>query len=273
MPELTNPVFPAFAEALETGAARHGYSTVLCNTQAASLREEGYVRTLLARGVTGMVFVSPDSSDDIASQQHYRRLRDEGVQMVFVNGGMPALDVPDICVDEQVAGYLATRHLVERGHRRIGFVSGPMRSLPARLKRVGWQAALDEAGVAPDPMLLAHAPYGAVGGGGATARLLDTARPTALICASDMMAFGACAEARRRGIAVPGALSIVGYDDIPMAAYVAPPLTTLAQPIAEMARVAIDGLIAELEGRSSGSSYSRVFRPRLIVRASTGPPS
>jgi DNA-binding LacI/PurR family transcriptional regulator len=271
VPELTNPVFPAFAEALEARAAERGYSTVLCNTQAASLREEEYVRMLLSRGVAGMIFVSPESTDSLAPHGHYKRLREDGVRMVFVNGGLPTLDVPDVCIDEQVAGYLATRHLVGLGHQRIGFVSGPAHSVPTRLKRAGWQAALEEAGLDADPTLVAHARYGAEGGVTATAHLLDVADPTALVCASDLMAFGALREAGRRSLGVPGELSIVGFDDIPMAPYAAPPLTTLAQPIVEMARTAVDGLIAELEGEDAVGvlAHSRVFRPQLVVREST----
>ena len=274
VPELTNPVFPAFAEALEARAAERGYSTVLCNTQAASIREEEYVRMLLARGVAGMVFVSPESTDSLAPHGHYKLLREDGVRMVFVNGGMPTLDVPDVCVDEQVAGYLATRHLVELGHERIGFVCGPAHSVPTRLKRAGWQAALEEAGLRADPALVAHAQYGAEGGALAAAKLLDTAAPTALACASDVMAFGALSEARRRGLLIPQQLSVVGFDDTPMAPYAAPPLTTLAQPIAEMAQTAVDGLIAELEGEDAagGLAHSRVYRPKLVVRESTAPP-
>jgi DNA-binding LacI/PurR family transcriptional regulator len=274
VPELTNPVFPAFAEALEARAAERGYSTVLCNTQAASVREEEYVRMLLSRGVAGMIFVSPESTDSLAPHGHYKRLREDGVRMVFVNGGMPTLDVPDVCIDEQVAGYLATRHLVGLGHQRIGFVSGPPHSVPTRLKRAGWQAALEEAGLDADPKLVAHAQYGAEGGVAATASLLDMAGPTALVCGSDVMAFGALREAGRRGLAVPGELSIVGFDDIPMAPYASPPLTTLAQPIVEMAQSAVDGLIAELEGEDAvgGLAHSRVFRPQLVVRESTAAP-
>lgn len=273
VPELTNPIFPAFAEALETRAAHHGYSTVLCNTRTASLREEGYVRALLARGVTGMVFVSPDASDAEASHDHYLRLRTDGVRMVFVNGGIPALDVPDIYVDEQVAGYLATRHLIDLGHRRIGFVCGPARSVPTRMKLAGWHTALEEAGLAAPPELVAHVQYGANGGVVAAGWLLDRVAVTALVCASDIMALGAMSEARRRGLSIPRDLSIVGFDDTPMAAYAEPPLTTLTQPIAAMAREAIDGLIAELEDGGDGpQAHSRVFRPRLTVRGTTAPP-
>ena len=274
VPELTNPVFPAFAEALETRAARRGYSSVLCNTRSASIREEEYVRMLLARGVEGMVFVSPESTDIAASHDHYQQLKDEGVHMVFVNGGMPSLDVPHVGVDEQSAGYLATRHLVQLGHTRIGFVSGPARSMPARLKRAGWEVALAEAGLAHDAELVAHAPYGAAGGAAAMTRLLEMVRPTAVMCSSDLMALGAISAAEHRGLAVPRDLSVVGFDDIPLASYCTPALTTLAQPIAEIARAAVDGLLADLEGDPAApAAHSRIFRPRLVVRESTCPPA
>jgi DNA-binding LacI/PurR family transcriptional regulator len=274
VPELSNPVFPAFAEALETRAAARGYSSVLCNTRSASLREEEYVRVLLARGVDGMVFVSPEAADTSAAHDHYQRLVDEGVRMMFVNGGAPTLDVPDVRVDEHAAGYLATRHLLELGHTRIGLVAGPLRSVPTRAKTAGWQAALEEYGVTPDPGLLAHAEYGASGGADCARRLLGPGRPTAVVCASDLMALGAISEARRLALDVPGDLSVVGFDDIPMAAYATPALTTLAQPIAEMAAVAVDCLVAELEGAAASSiPHSRVFRPRVVVRESTAAPA
>jgi DNA-binding LacI/PurR family transcriptional regulator len=186
---------------------------------------------------------------------------------------MPSLDVPDVCVDEQAAGYLATRHLVDLGHERIGFVCGPARSMPSRLKAAGWEVALEEAGLPHDPALVAHAPYGTAGGAAAAGRLLESVRPTAVICSSDLMALGAISEARHRGLGVPRDLSVVGFDDIPLASYCTPALTTLAQPIAEIARAAIDGLLAEMEGSGGGHGvHSRVFRPRLVARASTAPP-
>jgi DNA-binding LacI/PurR family transcriptional regulator len=274
VPELSNPVFPAFAEALETRAARRGYSSVLCNTRSASMREEGYVRMLLARGIQGMVFVSPECTDADASHEHYLRLASEGVHMVFVNGTLPALEVPSVSVDEQVAGYAATRHLIQLGHQRIGVVSGPSRSIPSRAKAAGWQLALEEAELVADPVLIARAAYGAAGGAQAAGHLLDLSHPpTGVICSSDLMAIGALSEAQRRGLRVPDHLSVVGFDDIPMAQYVTPALTTLAQPITEIARAAVDGLITAMEGTGTGTAaHARVFRPRLVVRDSTGVP-
>jgi DNA-binding LacI/PurR family transcriptional regulator len=186
---------------------------------------------------------------------------------------MPSLEVPDVGVDEQASGYLATRHLIELGHRAIGFVSGPTRSMPARLKAAGWAVALEEAGLRRGAELVAHAPYGLAGGATAMSRLLDGPKPTAVICSSDMMALGAISEARRRGLTVPRDLSVVGFDDIPHAAYCTPALTTLAQPIAEIARAAVDGLLADMESNPTApAGHGRVFRPRVVVRDSTAPP-
>ncbi|PRY46282.1 LacI family DNA-binding transcriptional regulator [Umezawaea tangerina] len=284
VPELSNPVFPAFAEALETRAARLGYSSLLCNTRAigtAAMGEEEYVRMLLARGVEGMVFVSPEITNvevplgQAPRPSYYAKLLADGVHMVFLNGATPALDVPDVTVDEQLAGYTATRHLVELGHRRVGFVSGPSRSLPSRLKRAGWAAALEEASLPAESEFVAHGPFGPQGGAAAAGVLLDSVRPTAVICSSDHMAFGVLREARLRGLSVPEDLSIVGFDDIPLASFCSPALTTLAQPIEEMAAAAVDELVNRLDPdrkRRGSGNYTRVFRPRLVVRESTAPP-
>ncbi|MFD5829585.1 LacI family DNA-binding transcriptional regulator [Lentzea sp. NPDC060358] len=282
VPELSNPVFPAFAEALETRAARLGYSSLLCNTRSgAPMGEEEYVRMLLARGVEGMVFVSPEITNvevplgQAPRPSYYAKLLADGVHMVFLNGATPALDVPDVTVDEQLAGYTATKHLIDLGHERIGFVSGPARSLPSRLKRAGWAAALEENHLPAGSEYVSHGSFSAEGGGVAVAKLLDTVSPTAVICSSDHMALGVMREAHQRGISVPDDLSVVGFDDIPLAAYSSPALTTLAQPIEEMAAAAIDELVLRLDPdrrRQGTDNYTRVFRPRLVARESSAPP-
>lgn len=274
VPDLSNPVFPAFAEELETGLAQAGYSALLCNTRPAGFREEEYTRMLLDRGVEGMVFVCPDQADSTASRARYRQLRDRGVYMVFINSGAVSTEVPEITVDQQAAGYTATRHLLDLGHERIGFVSGPANALMSRLLQIGWTAALEETGHPADAALVAHGPFGPEGGALAMSQLLETARPTGVICSSDLMAMGASQEAARRGLTVPRDLSVIGFDDISLAAYWSPPLTTLAQPIPAMAAAAIDELVAGLvpETRAGHSPASRVFRAQLVVRESSAPP-
>lgn len=274
VPELSNPVFPAFAEALESRAARKGYASLLCNTRAA-MTEDEYVRMLNARGVEGMIFVSPEIATLTRARKgvpgRYRRLMADGVRVVFVNGGAPTVDVPDVAIDEHRAGYIGTRHLLDLGHRRIGFVSGPASALASRLKRDGWSAALDEADVSS--RLIAHDAFSAEGGARAMAELLEVSRPTAVICSSDVMALGAVRLARERGLSVPDDLSVVGFDDIPLAAYSHPALTTLAQPIDDMAAAAVNQLALLLDPDvPARRGHDRRFSPSLVVRDSTASP-
>ena len=162
-PELGNPIFPALALAMERGAARQGYATILCNTAGSAVREWEYVHMLLERRVDGMIFISSELTDLRSGHQHYIRLRDEGARLVFVNGSAESLEVTSIGVDERAAGKLATEHLLELGHRRIGFAAGHEFALPTRDKAEGRSQALVAAGIEPDG-LVAYTTFSVEGG-------------------------------------------------------------------------------------------------------------
>jgi DNA-binding LacI/PurR family transcriptional regulator len=273
VPELANPIFPALAQAIETRAAPEGLASILCNTGEAAYREVDYVHMLLDRQVEGMLFVSSEITNLRGDHGHYTRLAEEGARLVFVNGGLNTLDVPSIGVDERAAGELATAHLLELGHERIGFVAGPEHYLPSQLKAAGRETALRSAGLGGGPgELVAHAPFGVEGGRRALRELLERPeRPTAVICSSDVMAVGALHEARRQGLDVPADLSIVGFDGIDATQWTEPELTTIEQPIGQIAYTAVEALrslIADPD-RPVPNSY---FRPVLRVRGSTAAP-
>jgi len=269
VPELANPIFPALAQAIETRAAPHGLASILCNTESAALREADYVHMLLDRGVEGMIFVSCQMTNLAGDHGHYRRLIDDGARLVFVNGALDALDVPSVGVDERAAGELATRFLLELGHRRIGFVAGPRHYLPTRLKATGRETALRAADVDPDG-LVAHGGFGIDGGAAALAALLERPEPpTAVICSSDMMAMGVLREAAARGLAVPDDLSVIGFDGI-AAGWTQPLLTTIEQPIDEIAETAVTALRGLIE-HPERSLPNFVFRPKLRLGKTTGP--
>ena len=241
VPELANPIFPALAQAIETRAAPSGLASILCNTQSAAYREVDYVHMLLDRGVEGMIFISCEMTNLSGDHGHYARLIAEGARIVFVNGTLTGIDVPSIGVDERTAGELATRHLIDLGHERIGFVAGPEHYLPTQLKNGGREAALAAAGLEPDG-LVAFDDFSVSGGRTALGRLLAKPEPpTAVICSSDVMAIGVLQEAARRGLRVPVDLSVVGFDGI-ASDWTEPRLTTIEQPIAEIADTAVDAL-------------------------------
>ena len=271
VPELANPIFPALAQEIETRAAPRGLASILCDTMSAAYREVDYVHMLLDRGVDGMIFVSCEMTNLRGDHDHYERLITEGARIVFVNGTLNGFDVPSVGVDERAAGELATRHLIELGHTRIGFVAGPEHYLPTRLKAGGRESALRASGLDPDG-LVAYGEFGVAGGRSVLAELLERpGAPTAVICSSDVMAIGVLQEALARGLQVPRDLSVVGFDGI-AAEWTQPRLTTIEQPIVEIAETAVDALRRLIE-EPDRPLPQYVFRPQLHVGGSTAPPA
>ena len=272
VPELTNPIFPALAQAMEARATEAGLATILCNTTAAAFREADYVHMLLDRRVDGMIFISCEMTHLAGEHDHYGRLLDEGARLVFVNGALDDVDVPCVSVDERHAGYLSTRHLISLGHERIGFVAGPADYLPTREKAAGREEALRQAGLQPDG-LVAHGDFTLEGGRRAARKLLQRAdRPTGVICSSDVIAIGVVQEARGLGLRVPEDLSVVGFDGIEAASWVDPALTTVEQPIEEIASTAVD-LLQTVIAEPRRPLPRVLFQPRLRQGGSTAPPS
>lgn len=273
VPELDNPIFPAFAQVIESVLAQAGYTPVLCTQTPGGVTEEEYVDMLLDRQVSGIVFVSGVHADTSKDPERYRTLVSRRLPIVLINGFAAGVEAPFISCDDRVAGELAVSHLVALGHRRIGFISGPERYSPVQRKVAGYRATmhrlLGTTEVELDE-LVALSLFGVEGGAAAAGRLLDRG-VTGVVCGSDLMALGAIREARRRGLRVPADLSVVGYDDSPLIAFTDPPLTTVRQPVQAMAVAAVRALIDEIDGHAAPHS-EYVFRPELVVRASTAAP-
>jgi DNA-binding LacI/PurR family transcriptional regulator len=268
VPDLANPIFPALAQAIETRAAPSGLASILCNTREAAFREVDYVHMLLDRRVEGMIFISSEMANLRGDHSHYKQLVGEGARIVFVNGALPSLGITSVGVDEQAAGELATQHLIDLGHVRIGFVAGPQHYLPTQYKGAGRVAALQAAGL-DSVELVAHGEFSVEGGRRALRELLAMPEPpTAVICSSDVMAMGVLQEAVRQGVRVPEDLSVVGFDGIDAGAWSMPPLTTIEQPIRDIAETAVDALQTLIrEPDTALPNY--LFRPTLRIRAST----
>jgi DNA-binding LacI/PurR family transcriptional regulator len=257
---------------MENRAAALGLATLLCNTGGDASTEADYVHMLLERRVQGMIFISCEATDLRGDHRHYARLAAEGARLVFVNSEVEGVNVASVRIDEQAAGRIATEHLLELGHRRIGFVAGPAHAQPTRDKAIGREVALRQAALEHDG-LVAHADWGFDGGRAAMRKLLALGggRPTGVICSSDLMAVGALKATRKAGFRVPEDLSIVGFDGIGAALWSEPPLTTLEQPIDEMAESAVQSL-QTLFSNPERAFPELVFRPRLRIGGSTGPP-
>lgn len=266
IPELSNPVFPAFAQAIETALAHHSYTPLLCTQTASGVSEDEYVETLLATDVAGIVFVNGLHADTTAPLTRYERLAENGVPYVLVNGHRTELRAPSVSVDERLAMDIAVRHLVEMGHTRIALAVGPSRLLPAAQKRDGFREAMRRHLGEDDPLV--QTSLFTVEGGEASARSLLAAGATAIVCGSDLMALGAIRAASRSGMRVPDDVSVVGFDDSLFMAFTNPPLTTLRQPVGTMSQAVVDLLLPALDGKPQTTELQ--FGPELIVRGSTG---
>ncbi|WP_433790984.1 LacI family DNA-binding transcriptional regulator [Actinoplanes sp. CA-252034] len=270
VPELDNPIFPAFAQVIESTLAQHGYTPVLCTQSPGGVTEDEYVEMLLDRQVSGIVFISSLSADTTSDRSRYQRLLDRPLPIVLVNGYAKELEAPFVSCDDRVAGDLGVAHLVALGHRRIGMISGPNRFINTQRKLEGYRAAMKrEVGLTDTEVddLVSLTLFGVEGGEVAAERLL-TKGVTGIVCASDMMALGAIRAARRRGLRVPEDVSVIGFDDSALIPFTDPPLTTLRQPVTSMAVAAVRSLVDEINGH--GAPHSEyLFHPELVVRNST----
>lgn len=272
VPELTNPVFPAIAQAAESLLSQAGYTPLLCTQSPGGTTEDEYIETLGDHGVDGILFVSGLHADTTANRGRYRKLRERGMPIVLVGGFAPDVDAPQVSTDERAAAGLAVRHLVAQGHRRIGLALGPERFVPSQRKRAGFVDALVRSGLAADEDDAARhvvsSLYTVEGGAVAATELLDAGH-TALVCASDVMALGAMRAVHARGLRLPEDVSVVGYDDSPLMAFTDPPLTTIRQPVQSLCRAAVQMLLSEIRGERA-TRTEVVVEPELVVRGSTG---
>ncbi|MCS5735984.1 LacI family DNA-binding transcriptional regulator [Herbiconiux daphne] len=266
LPELQNPIFPAFGEVVGIALAQHGYTPVLCTVTAGGISEADYLDLLLQQHVSGVVFAGGQYTQEEAPHEHYRRLIDLRLPTVVTNAPIADLGFATVSTDDAVAMEQAWGHLSQLGHERIGLLLGPADHVPSLRKL----ASADRLSAGAFPReLVVHSQYSLEAGQAAATRLLK-AGVTAIICASDPLALGAIRAVKRAGLAVPADVSVIGFDDSALMTSTDPPLTTVRQPIEVMGRMAIDLLVAQIEG-SAAAPDEYFFEPELVVRGSTGP--
>jgi DNA-binding LacI/PurR family transcriptional regulator len=279
VPSVANPFYGIFAQHVEAAALKNGYQLLLGNSDRDPKREQQYAEELWGYGVRGLIFGS-----SLQQLSHLGNLIKQGLHVVAFERPTQADDpiqIDSFGIDNMLASRLATKHLLSLGHQRIGFLSGPIRTISRMERLTGYQTALTEAGIETDPDLVWDvAPNGdnygdkdalALGRQG-THELLSRANPpTAIFAINDMFAFGAYAGARDLGLSVPTDLSVIGVDDIPLTEIVQPALTTIRQPIKIIANMAVERLVGRLQGTHLAAQDHSVLRPQLIVRSSTAP--
>ena len=254
---------------VEHVAGRHHLSVVLSEMQGRRTPGRGWIESVLARRPTGVIAVFSDLSETMRNQ-----LRTRDIPFVIVDPtGELRHDTPSVGATNWNGGLTATRHLLALGHTRIAVIGGPEDILCSRARVDGYRAAMDAAGVAIDPELVSHGRF-QVDEGIDRARILLRMPdpPTAIMTGDDLQALGVYQVARELRLHIPVDLSVVGFDDLPVARWVGPPLTTIRQPLVEMAETAAELVLAIARGEQPPQARVELST-ELVVRESTAPPS
>jgi LacI family transcriptional regulator len=246
IPDIVNPFFAILAAAVESMAFKAGYGVLLCNTQNDRHRELTYLQLLTGRQLDGILFLTSHAEDP-----ELVRVLQSSRNVVLIDEDVAGVSAPRIFCENRNGGYLAATYLVERGHTRIGFIGGPHNLLSTQERFAGFQTALGEHGIKLDPTLVRFGPYTSVFGREATLELLaQRRRPSAIFASSDYVAVGVLNAAHSRELEVPADLSLVGFDDIPIAELLRPALTTVRQSADELGRRGAEILFQILAGQA-----------------------
>lgn len=264
LPDSANPFFAEISRSIEDAAFKKGYSVFLCNTELDTQRELFYVDVLSKKQVDGIIFVA--AGDQADSLDFLLR---RNMPVVMIDRDIPNVEADAVLTDHQLGGFMATRHLIELGHTRIACIAGPSTITPSAERITGYRKALEEAGIPFDEHLIIRGDYHAQSGMEITHTLLKMdPRPTAIFALNDLMALGALRAAAEDGFSVPRDLAVVGYDDLEIAHFTNPPLTTIAQPKKEIGVQAVN-LLVDRMSRKNRPPSRLVLPPELLVRRST----
>ena len=271
IPNLAYPVNVEIIRGADRAAAAAGYVTLLADADEFVETGEAYQRLLLEQRVDGLLIASASTKEPFLMELVEKRL-----PFVLVNRRVPHFG-PCVSADDGRGVAMAVEHLAALGHRRIAHIGGPRDADTARRRLAGFRKGMRAAGLRIRSDQVAEAPYEEEAGKHAMERLLELSpRPTAVVVWSLAAAIGAVAAANERGVAVPGDLSIVGFHDAPIAAYLHPPLTTIRMPLAAMAERSVGVLLDLIDRRQGGGKPRNIVVPGvpvLVERGSTGPPS
>ncbi|SON55330.1 HTH-type transcriptional repressor CytR [Hartmannibacter diazotrophicus] len=266
VPDLGNPFFAAVAEGVQDGLGDADVLLVLCMTGASAEREDYYAKVLRTQRLDGVVYLS---GTGLPSPSFLELARKGAV--VFVDERLPGVDIPFINAANRDGARDVARHVIEAGHRDVAVITGPPRLWTSEQRLAGYREAFAFAGIDPDTVTYVQGDYTEASGYEAGRQLLAESsrgsRPTAVLCANDLMAMGLIRRCREEGLRLPDDLSIAGFDDVPSAALLDPPLTTVAQPGREMGAAAAKWLL-KLIGISDAMPGQTEFPTSVRIRGS-----
>ncbi|MEM1486328.1 LacI family DNA-binding transcriptional regulator [Oscillospiraceae bacterium PP1C4] len=265
--DIRNNFFSSLAKGIEDECRRKGWTLILCNTSDNHQRDIEYINVLASKSVDGILYCMSIDSTLENFQKSYDLLGSLNLPFVMIDRSYPVPNRAIVRLDHIKGGYMATRHLLELGHKRIACITGPNYLEDSRDRLTGYKKAIKEADIAFDESLIFEGGYDINSGTRAVDDLLGKDF-SAVFAFNDMMAYGVCMGLRAHGLQVPADISVIGYDDIFLSEILEVPLTTIKQPIGLMGRAATQKLISIIEREPLGEKNT-IFEPELIVRKST----
>jgi LacI family transcriptional regulator len=267
--DLMNPFVPEVARGIQDLADEQDYCVLILNTDGDGRHEARALNLLRERQVDGLIITPPETA---LGDQTIRELHARGVPIVLLGRTVEGVAIDRVSTDTYAGGIAAMRHLIELEHTRIAFVGGAAARHVAASRRQAYADTLHDAGLELDPTLIVETTLDREGGAAAMAALIERgARPSAVFAVNDIVALGAIEAAQQAGFAIPSDLSVVGFDDIVLAAHARPPLTTVAQPKLKLGRTAARMLIERVE--HDGELEPREVRlPCELVRRESSAP-
>jgi LacI family transcriptional regulator len=264
IPDISNPFFAGIARQVALGTRRHGYSIILCDSQENLDLEVQSIRLLRSRHVEGMILCPEGQSAD-----HLVEFRQDGLPMVLVDRFFPDLALPYVTSDNRAGAREATEYLIANGHRRIACVQGLLGSSPNELRLSGYREALGQHGIPVDEGLIVGDSFGEQNGYVETKLLLKAQKGvTAILAFSNLIGLGAIRALAEERLGIPEDMSLIHFDDQPYSAHLATPMTTVAQPCAEMGDVAVKLLFDQIQSPLRETSGGIILPTTLVVRRS-----
>lgn len=260
--DISNPFFPDLVKSIQKRAGELGYDIIMAHTDYDPDRTVASVRRMLAQRVSGVAVMTSEMDGALVG-----RLAASEIAVVFLDVGQVGEFVSNIVVDYEKGIRAGVEHLLELGHRRIVYISGPLRLKSAQRRHLAFNKTMKKY---ESELFIFEGDFRATGGQQAvTVMLQQKHRPTAIVAANDLMAIGAMRELRKAGLRVPEDVSVVGFDDILFAELTDPPLTTINLPRSDIGRSAVEALLHTVRNEDNQGREYRIT-PRLIVRESTG---
>lgn len=262
--DIANPFFPSVVRGIEDVAYANQYRLLLCNSGEDAEREALYIDVMQAQRVAGVIISSHDE-DSVRCET----LIASGIPIVAMDRRLRRLEVDTVVTDNIEGAYQAVSHLLQLGHRRIGLIGGPLLTTTGRERQDGYRKALLEAGIQADQRLIKIGGFRQEGGyRGACELLAGEDPPTAIFTSNNLMTLGALGAIRDKGLKIPDDIALVGFDDLPWAAALVCPLTTVAQPTYEMGQIATELLLGRIADKDRPIRKIKL-EPTLVVRQSS----